>query len=109
MRKCKLILCVSVAALGWTSAPLRADPAVQTSPPAAATPQAQLDAAWEAARKTAILGPTKIKLVDQGEIMLPEGDVFIPAAEANRIMSAMGNPSSPARVGLIISRKPQDN
>jgi len=79
----------------------------QPAPPAATTENA-VQAAWAAARQTAILGPAKIKLLDQGMLAIPAGDVFIPAAEANRIMEAMGNSSSQSRFGLIVSRKDQD-
>jgi uncharacterized membrane-anchored protein len=106
MRRSTPLLCL-VALTGLT-APLHAQ--AQPNPPAPATPQQKAEAdAWAAAHKTAIIGPAKIKLLDQGELAIPAGDVFIPATEANRIMQAMGNPSSPARFGLIISQKKEDN
>ena len=87
-----------------------ADPVLAQSQPAQppATSQNPLEAAWVAAGKTAILGPAKIKLLDQGELAIPAGDAFVPAAEANQIMEAIGNPSSPTRFGLIVSRKDTD-
>jgi uncharacterized membrane-anchored protein len=75
----------------------------QDSPP----PQlkAEMDAAWQAASKTAVRGPAQIKLLDQATLNITSDEVFIPAAEANRVMSAMGNSSSPSRFGLVVSRK----
>ncbi len=87
-----------------------ADPFFAQSQPAQppAASQDPLQAAWAAARTTAVLGPAKVKLLDQGELTIPAGDIFVPAAEANQIMEAIGNPSSPSRFGLIVSRKDQD-
>jgi uncharacterized membrane-anchored protein len=67
--------------------------------------KAEFDAAWAAAEKTAVLGPAKVKLLDQADLQLTSDKVFIPATEANRIMVAMGNQSAPSRYGLIVSRK----
>jgi len=104
MRKSIVALCLAVLLSGSALVPAWAQAPGQ---PAASDNKAQLEAAWAAARKTAIFGPTKVKLLDQAELAIPADDVFIPAAEANRIMSAMGNPASPSRFGLIISRKDQ--
>jgi uncharacterized membrane-anchored protein len=109
MQKSTLFLCVSAAALACLAVPASADAPVQPAAPAASGPQAELEAAWGAARKTAILGPAKVRLLDQGEIAIRADEVFVPAAEANRIMVAMGNPASPARFGLIVSRKDNAN
>jgi uncharacterized membrane-anchored protein len=75
----------------------------QSGPP----PQtvAEINAAWMAAEKTAVYGPRAIRLLDQAQLQLGPDQVFIPAAEANRIMTSLGNPSSPRRYGLIISRR----
>ena len=101
MRRMIVLLCL--AAVAGLADPVWAQPAPK--PPAA--PSA-LEAAWAAAGKTAIVGPAKIKLLDQGELTIPAGDVFVPAAEANRIMEAIGNPAHSSRFGLIVSRKDQD-
>ena len=71
--------------------------------PAAA--EAEQRAAWAAANKTAVIGPAEIKLLDQAKLKIPADEVFIPSAEANRIMSAMGNDANPRRFGLIVGRK----
>jgi uncharacterized membrane-anchored protein len=67
--------------------------------------QAELGAAWEAAGKTGVRGPGEIKLLDQAVLKLTADQVFIPAAEANRLMKALGNVESPVRHGLIVSTK----
>lgn len=67
--------------------------------------KAEVDAAWAAASKAAVSGPAEIKLLGQGSLRIADDEAFIPAAEANRLMSAMGNSSSPKRFGLIVGRK----
>lgn len=96
---------LGLAAFAGLAAPVfaQAEPAQPV-----AKAQNALEAAWTAARKTAIPGPAKVKLLDQGELAIPAGDVFVPAAEANRIMEAIGNPASSSRFGLIVSLKDQD-
>jgi len=68
---------------------------------------ADLQAAWRAAGKTAVFGPREIKLLDQASLQLPAGEAFIPATEANGIMTALGNRDNPNRFGLIVSRDPK--
>jgi uncharacterized membrane-anchored protein len=75
----------------------------QASPPAQT--KVELQAAWAAAKTTATLGPADIKLMDQADLRLAPDQVFIPATQANRIMAAMGNQTTPARYGLVVSRK----
>jgi uncharacterized membrane-anchored protein len=79
-------------------------PAVAQQPSQQAQLQAEIEAAWKAAGAAAIFGPAEVKLLDQASIKIPAGEAFIPAAEANRVMAALGNSSSPARYGLIVSR-----
>jgi uncharacterized membrane-anchored protein len=105
MWKSAVSLCLAALLAGSTLMPASAQAPAQ---PAASNEAAELEAAWGAARKTAVLGPGKVKLLDQGEITIPAGEVFVPAAEANRIMVALGNPATPGRFGLIVGRKDQD-
>jgi uncharacterized membrane-anchored protein len=84
------------------------------SPAAAQTnPQdkviAEQRAAWEAAKHAATSGPAQIKLGDQGSFQINADEAFIPAAEANRIMASLGNGTSPARYGLVVSPKKETN
>jgi uncharacterized membrane-anchored protein len=62
---------------------------------------AELDAAFEAARKTAQQGPADVKLADQAALKLPEGFVYVPPAEAKGIMTAMGNRVGAGLLGLV--------
>ena len=66
--------------------------------------KAEIQAAWDAASKTAVRGPAQIKLLDEATLNITSDEVFIPSAEANRIMAALGNPSTPSRFGLVVSK-----
>src|SRR5437588_12444441 len=52
--------------------------------------EAEQRAAWQAAGAVAIRGPADVTLLDQAVLKLPAGDVFVPKAEAARIMRALG-------------------
>jgi len=60
-----------------------------------ATPDAavanEIDAAFAAARGVVQVGPVPVTLRDQAQLNLPEGYVFIPPPEAERVMRALGN------------------
>lgn len=71
----------------------------QGAPPSAQ--EAELRAAFDAATKVAKPGPTDIPLTTQGTLRLPEGYVFVPQPEANRILTAMGNNPGGNLNGLI--------
>jgi uncharacterized membrane-anchored protein len=79
--------------------------AVTAAPATQAELEAQLKSAWDAASKTATRGPADIKLLEQAGVQLADDDIFVPAAEANQVMQALGNGTTPARYGLIISRR----
>ncbi len=64
-------------------------------------PAAEMQAATAAARAAAKSGPADIALQDQATLKLPEGYVFIPQPQADRMLKAMGNGSDPRRIGLI--------
>jgi uncharacterized membrane-anchored protein len=66
--------------------------------------QAELQAAWAAAARAATYGPASIELAHEATLKIPAGELFVPAAEANRVMAALGNTSDPQRQGLIIAR-----
>lgn len=69
----------------------------------------ELDAAWRAAGKAAISGPREVPIADQGSIALPSGTIFVPATEANKLMTAMGNSFSEKRLGLIVPTAKGEN
>jgi uncharacterized membrane-anchored protein len=59
-------------------------------------------ASWAAARKVAKDGPQDVALAGQAVIKLPQGTVFVPQPEANRLLVAMGNPGQDPKLhGLI--------
>jgi uncharacterized membrane-anchored protein len=66
--------------------------------------QKQLQAAWEAAMKASVQGPSDVKLADQAVIHLPADMYFIPSAESDALMQAWGNSPNPSRQGLIMSK-----
>ena len=68
-----------------------------------AAAQAEMQAAVEAANKAAVAGPTEIKLVDQAMLKLPGGLMYIPTAEAGRLLAAMGNRVGDNLLGVVVS------
>ncbi len=62
---------------------------------------AEIDAAFEAAKQTAVQGPSDVKLADQATLKVPEGFVYVPPAEGKRIMTAMGNRVGAGLLGLV--------
>jgi uncharacterized membrane-anchored protein len=66
--------------------------------------RAEIQAAWTAAGQAATYGPADISLADEATLKIPAGEAFIPAAEANRVMTALGNSADPGRQGLIVAR-----
>ena len=90
MKPILLALCMAMASSsGWAQ------------PNAAA--QAEMQAAMDAANKASVSGPADIKLVDQAMLKLPDGLVYIPAAEAGRLLSAMGNRVGEGVLGVVVS------
>jgi len=78
-------------------------PAYARNTPSSRT-QAEIQAAWQAAAKSGTFGPAQIRLLDQATLNITDDEVFIPAAEANRIMAALGNSSTPERFGLVTEK-----
>jgi uncharacterized membrane-anchored protein len=66
--------------------------------------RAEFQAAAEAAFKAAVAGPADVKLVDQALLKLPQDLSYIPAAEAGRLLIAMGNRSGEGLLGLVLSQ-----
>jgi|SRR5690349_12700099 len=78
---------------------------------AAAQSSAENDvrAAMQAAGKVAQVGPQDVKLVDQALLKLPAGLVYIPPAEAGRLLVAMGNRAGDNLLGLVLSPERESN
>lgn len=110
-----LVLPLRVLAIALTlvlagTAAAQTPPATTAPSPAdqAAANEAEQKAAWAAADKVAQRGPATIPLIDQGSLALPEGYVFIPKDESNRIRRAWGGFTDPELIGMVISDKPNE-
>jgi uncharacterized membrane-anchored protein len=90
-----ILACLAFASLTWLGS-VRAQEQIE--------PPEHAKAVWEAAKKAAINGPDKIRLRDQGEILLPEGYAFIPDKEASAVMELMGNQTDSHFLGAIFPR-----
>jgi len=71
--------------------------------------QAEMRSALEAVNKAAIAGPADVKLIDQATLKLPAGMVYIPPAEAGRLLVAMGNRSGEGMLGMVVTPAPDAN
>jgi uncharacterized membrane-anchored protein len=84
-----------------SSAPLYAQP--NPAPTSRETREAEQRAAWQAASAVATRGPADVTLLDQAVLKLPARYVFVPKAEAARIMRALGNTINEATfVGIVV-------
>jgi uncharacterized membrane-anchored protein len=66
------------------------------------------EAAWAAAEKTMIKGPSDVALLDQATLHIPSEMAFIPKPEAAGLMKVWGNSDSPTLTGLIVSTRDGD-
>ncbi len=64
--------------------------------------KAEAAAAFKAAEAAMTRGPADIKLADQAVIKIPEGQTFIPTAEAGRLLTVMGNRPGDGLLGLVM-------
>ena len=65
--------------------------------------EAEERAAWQAAAAVATHGPADVTLLDQAVLKLPARRVFVPKAEAARILRALGNTINEATfVGIVV-------
>lgn len=67
-----------------------------------AAAQAEFAAAVEALNKARIDGPAEVKLADQAVLRLPAEFVYVPPAESNRLLTAMGNRGGDNTLGLLL-------
>ena len=70
--------------------------------PTGANPEAEQKAAFDAAAKAVVRGPTEVPFADQAKLRLPAGFLYIPVAEATRMMKAMGNTVGGGFQGLVV-------
>jgi uncharacterized membrane-anchored protein len=78
---------------------------LETSAQPTEAARSEFGAALEAANKASVGGPTDIRLIDQAVLKLPDGMVYIPAAEAGRLLAAMGNRVGEGVLGLVVTQK----
>jgi uncharacterized membrane-anchored protein len=64
--------------------------------------KAEADAAFKAAQAVMTKGPADIKLADQAVMKIPEGQTFIPAQEAGRLLRVMGNRPGDDMLGMVM-------
>jgi uncharacterized membrane-anchored protein len=64
--------------------------------------EGRVEAAFASAREVMQEGPARIKLSDQAVLMLPKGDVFVPAAEAAGILRAWDARPGPDLLGMVL-------
>ena len=77
------------------------------SPQTTEAARAEYQAAAQAAIKATVAGPADIKLIDQAALKLPQGLGYIPAAEAGRLLTAMGNRTGEGLLGMVLSPGPE--
>jgi uncharacterized membrane-anchored protein len=77
--------------------------------PAKTDHQAEIEAAWNAADKTATAGPAEVKLLDEATLKIKDGESFVPSAEAAQVMRAYGNRTDSALTGLVVGTKDGDS
>ncbi|TFY96163.1 DUF2167 domain-containing protein [Ramlibacter humi] len=63
--------------------------------------EAEQKAAFEAAGKVKVAGPADVPVRDQAVLKLPDGYVFIPQAESERLLRSMGNSGGSTLVGTV--------
>ena len=71
--------------------------------------RAEMQAAMQAANAAAVAGPQEVKLIDQAVLKLPDGLVYVPSAEAGRLLAAMGNRVGDGLLGLVVSPAADEN
>jgi uncharacterized membrane-anchored protein len=111
-RRASAILFAATAYLSCLVSPVPAR--AQSAPtPAPAQNEAALEveanAAWQAGANAGTRGPADVALIDQGVLKIPADYLFIPKAEATRIMRALGNiVGEQSFLGLVVGTKQSD-
>jgi uncharacterized membrane-anchored protein len=81
----------------------------QAAPPSEASRKAELAAAWQAAGNAGIRGPNDVALIDQATLKLPADYFFVPKAEGERVLRALGNVVNDSTiVGLVVGTHRND-
>jgi uncharacterized membrane-anchored protein len=70
--------------------------------------EAEQHKVWDDVAQAAQKGPIDVPLMDQAVLHVPEGEVFVPQPQADRLLNMFGNPgSNPEMPGLILPRDPK--
>jgi uncharacterized membrane-anchored protein len=85
-----LLAAFAASALGEEGSPTRANA------------EAEQKAAFDAAVKAVVRGPTELPFADQAKLRLPAGFLYVPVAEATRMMKSMGNTVGTGFQGLVV-------
>jgi uncharacterized membrane-anchored protein len=81
----------------------------QAAPPSEASRKAELAAAWQAAGNAGSRGPNDVALIDQATLKLPADYFFVPKAEGERVLRALGNVVNDSTiVGLVVGTHRND-
>ncbi len=71
--------------------------------------EAEIQAAYRAGLEAGTRGPAKVALIDQASLSIPDHQVYMPKAEATRLLRALGNTiSGDTLQGLVLGLGPQD-
>ena len=74
----------------------------------AAPSEAEQHKVWDDVAQAALKGPVDVPLIDEAVLHVPEGEVFVPQPQADRLLNMFGNPgSNPEMPGLILPRDPK--
>lgn len=75
------------------------------------TPQQEkeIGKAWEEIEKVQVAGPRDIALGEQGMLHLPKDFLYVPKAQANRLMKSIGNGDDQDMIGMILPENPDED
>jgi uncharacterized membrane-anchored protein len=85
-------------------------PKESTGQVSSADPHRQaIDSAFELAKKAQVVGPAEITLRDQALFKLPAGYVWVPEAEAAKLLQSMGNRTDSRLLGIVLPKDERQN
>lgn len=64
--------------------------------------QAEANAAFKAAEAAMTRGPADIQFADQAMLKIPQGQTFIPPAQAGRLLEVLGNRAGDGLLGMVM-------
>lgn len=74
----------------------------------AAPSEAEQRQVWDDVAQAAKKGPVDVPLSDEAVLHVPDGEVFVPQPQADRLLNLFGNPgSNPDMPGMILPRDPK--